>query len=612
VYHIEIVIDGDLSDQEPLAIVDIFNDGRIYAEAALPLAEPLRFIAENFGALEIRVRALGHAFRLGEVRLGQTLSPSRAQRIAQGARPDPDRPGDIDTERVWRMLHTPGLLEADHVARGRELDPLEVDAWARRQPHTIHHQAESVDFIDAAVALDIDTDALRLAGRHDRALETLYARSHSEPALAARIANMPTLPAFHSHFMRQLARHTGDFQVSALASGYVSLVCPFTGLLLKSRHAFPVATDDSKQVHILYRFESAEVFYLAVGNFTATKSFIYHPRSETIIHLHDTEMAWGVAEHVILQFRQLVMAMAGEVIAYLRSETERTLLVDVTNNLGHVFWNDGGGIFEAERCGLLDNVRRALRYRFRLFDTLALANRHFDVVEAQTAHELMGAALRERAFCVRPATIAFPEGLPERIRQVAIEHCSDLIRRRLRVAREADCLVWVNLRAHNKVWRNQVDGIVAVAEDLAIRHDRVALFLDGTPDCAGLAAEITARLPRSVEAYDGLSLTIYESTAFATIVDFYIATIGSGLTLVTWIAQKDGVAHSERAHLGQLDFWGEVQPNAPAPLAPAVDQIEELGSGMYCDYLIEPQVIVDLVRRVDDARSKSSSMLDSE
>lgn len=169
------------------------------------------------------------------------------------------------------------------------------------------------------------------------------------------------------------------------------------------------------------------------------------------------------------------------------------------------------------------------------------------------------------------------------------------LRAQLTKARTSDILIWFNLRSHNKRWLEQAVSATLIAERAVREGRRLTLYLDGMSNCRHLARDITLSLPKGVELVDGLDVSVEESIAWAFACDAYVSAIGAGLTLVTWIAGKPGVAHSERAHLRELNFWPEVRPGIPAPLAPPLEAVFDKGHGGYCDYSIEPQLISDLL-----------------
>ena len=93
-------------------------------------------------------------------------------------------------------------------------------------------------------------------------------------------------------------------------------------------------------------------------------------------------------------------------------------------------------------------------------------------------------------------------------------------------------------------------------------------------------------------------MPLNENIHWAFAVDYYIATIGWGLTLATRLAAKRGIAHSEQGHLNQMEFWPEVRADAPAPISPNRASVEDIGQGMYCNYRIEPTVMIGLFEKL--------------
>ena len=87
-----------------------------------------------------------------------------------------------------------------------------------------------------------------------------------------------------------------------------------------------------------------------------------------------------------------------------------------------------------------------------------------------------------------------------------------------------------------------------------------------------------------------------------------MATIGSGLTTLTWIAALPGVAHSESSHLGQEEFWHDVRPDAPAPVMVKREWVTDVGEGPYGNYKVDPQRVAKLfwtvLERADVGRRK--------
>jgi hypothetical protein len=158
-----------------------------------------------------------------------------------------------------------------------------------------------------------------------------------------------------------------------------------------------------------------------------------------------------------------------------------------------------------------------------------------------------------------------------------------------------DRLIFFNLRTHNKSWLNQVDGIIFVANRAEQQGVTLAIYLDGMADCREAADEIVRRAPMNCLVIDGIGKSMTSTIYWASICDAYVATIGSGLTLLTWIAGKKGVAHSEHHHLSQMEFWPDIRPDVPQPVAVPANEVTEVGTGTYGNYCIRAEIVADLL-----------------
>jgi hypothetical protein len=445
--------------------------------------------------------------------------------------------------------------------------------------------------------------AVRLAASEELALEAAFAAERGDTATDEALRDIAIRDLGRkvgSPYLAKLSEMQSASQTGALRSGFMTCPCPFTGEILQSQHCFPIAFDKGKQTFLFYRFESVEPFYVIHGGWTGAKIAIYIPTRELILRLQDPHYNWGPPQDAVNEFKTLILEHAETCYDYLLQPTKLALVSGTIDNLGHFFWNDLSGIVKMERAGLLDRVDNVLTYKFNFIEPFEVLDRYDKLTKlaARTATELLLAAVQNHLFCVRATSLFIDDDTAGRTEQIARRHATAATLENIHEAKQCERIIWINLRSHNKVLVNTVDCCELVLRRLSTRYRSVAVFFDGTPDCRELMSEIVLRLPQNVRPYDGLSLSVYDSIVWAFSVDYYIATIGSGLTLVTWLAQRPGVAHSERAHLAQMEFWGDVRPGAPRPVVPATEDITDLGKGGYCDYTIEPDRLVGLLEDV--------------
>ncbi|NES67521.1 MAG: hypothetical protein F6K24_20900, partial [Okeania sp. SIO2D1] len=139
---------------------------------------------------------------------------------------------------------------------------------------------------------------------------------------------------------------------------------------------------------------------------------------------------------------------------------------------------------------------------------------------------------------------------------------------------------------------------------------------DGMPDTEEIMEEIKSLIPPQIKTYNALNCTMNETIAWAYAIDVYIAVVGSGLTFLTWLANKPGVAHGNRAHLSQKIFWKEVREDSIIPeFIEDKYIIDQAVPGMYqnydCDWKIILNKLTKIIEKLQVKPNQDSSLLTS-
>ena len=623
---------------EDLGVLEICDRGVVLAEMPLTQASVLSVALPAVTGLEIRIRSSGVPFELRGILLvhktddisttaagGKSLfhQLERAEAWIDALRTPSTAQFSSLSEDMETVFHPTGgfdeLAGCLHAGRGGEgvaalahhLDfeapfrdwlahlpiPRVTDAWG---PHLVKNG-------DVLMDKGFNLAALRLLNTDTPGVSAFLAERGGATAEAALLADEPDHEYDQTDgvpLMAELHRVQGGFMKLAALTGEATIFCPFTGQRLSSRHCLPVPFDDSKQVFLFYRFESLVTFYIVVAGFAGSRLFLYCPEKDVFLRLGPPTFEWGEAEACIRRFYQVLLPRTAQVAAYLAGPTRPAVLAGTMNNLGHFFWNEVSGVDEYAKKGYLRNIDEAVAYRYAFMDPFGvvpqavLPNRR----ACHSSDALCDAVLDDHLFCIRPCGAVISRDLAIEIKALAERGTSDLQKQALATARRSDFVLWAALRAHNKVWVNQVEGILAAARTLSETFPHSAIYIDGTADCVHLYEQIAANVPANVAVIDGTQVTISDTVAWSFAVDAYIATIGSGLVSVTWLAAKPGIAHSETHHLHQMAFWNDVRPDAIPPLAPQMAEVHDLGTGGYCDYEIAPETIVRLLKRILSAR----------
>lgn len=584
-------------DGKPAAgTIDVFSGGEVLAQAALT-SPVLEFTAKAGLPVEFRIRLDGDAVVFGGC-VVQSLV------VAGDADEDPERNQMMArADAIWNALHASPIepetlavlsksddsqaLEAAALALSGLEPPDIVDAWSTDEAvvRRLTDMGLDAKAIERAAS---DTAEIEAELRNDLGLSPL----RSSPSKSARPATGKGVP------FPDLLAHDRSFQATLLEHGCLLCPCPWTGRTLASRHVFPVSLPAMKQTWLYYRFESQFPFYVQVSAWPGLKTALYLPGLNALIRISDPIYEWGFPHGGVQGLRSIVTPRASAVADYLSGETKTAVLSGTMNNLGHFFWNDAAGLLQAERAGRLRDVEHIViaQYPFLNADDLLQGSR--SIAHAETAQDLFDVVLGQRLICVRPTAVRITREDTARIRELAHTQSSPGLEEQISQAQQSTLLLWVNLRAHNKIWRGQAEGLAYIVGQLRNRWPSICVFLDGTPDCEDMAQRFIAALPAGVKTIPGFNLPIADSICWADAVDAYIATIGSGLTLTTWIADKPGIAHGDPGHLHQMSFWSDVLEGSRQPISPAVSEVKTYGTAMYSDYEVPKAVLRRLTGRL--------------
>ena len=95
-----------------------------------------------------------------------------------------------------------------------------------------------------------------------------------------------------------------------------------------------------------------------------------------------------------------------------------------------------------------------------------------------------------------------------------------------------------------------------------------------------------------------LDIKLYESIVWARHIDAYIAVVGSGLVITSWLIDKPGVAHGDRPHLGQKCFWSEVKESGIEPRFLNHQEVKQLQRGVYRNYQVNWEIIYKKIFKI--------------
>ena len=501
--------------------------------------------------------------------------------------------GLSDRSLLGQEIAEPAVPEEEAELFAAREDGLTIEAW----------DDLNAGAIETIRRLGLNENAVRLCARDTFALDAQFAEQLGHPDLARCLKDehqRRPVRTCRSSLMLEMTAAECSFQVTGLTAGIIFCPCPVSGKILASRHALIVPSPPT-QCYVAYYFSGAEPFFIVAAGFGGTKSLLYLPRLNLIVRLQNPHHQWGEPwRHFVRKLKSLACRYPLTTRSYLQGQTKPALAVGMIAGMGHWLWNDLSALIAADRKGDLRDVDAAIVGPYDYFDaTTIVSSRFSDVKKTNSNDDIYLAPLTAQLFAVRPSGASVTREGAALICREAEKRVSEQQKQKAAEAGRRALLLWVNVRAHRKVWLNLPDELALLSRRLVKDFGDVGIYLDGMPDCEKVVQQIAASVDKAVHIYDGTNVPLYDTIYWSSKIDYYIATIGGGLIFVSWIAGKIGVAHGERQHLGQMEFWPEVRPDVFVPLVPGLSDIrEEKPRVAYTNYTIEPGVMTELLYRV--------------
>jgi hypothetical protein len=232
----------------------------------------------------------------------------------------------------------------------------------------------------------------------------------------------------------------------------------------------------------------------------------------------------------------------------------RILLWGFIDNLGHHLWNEQGGLDLLLADGGFDRIDEVWLGPFDFFGLAPFFSRRFPVrrcagLEPPVASPELLLRSAEVVFssATRQRVLAWARGLAAGSR---LEHWL--------AAGRAGPVVCVQIRRHHRRWLEEEAGVVALITALACRWPSARFILDGmsataAPD-ARLAAELAAghgilhALPAGLPVYCAIGEELNAKIRAFAAVDLFVAPLGSGNTISSWLLQRPTIVHGPTTH----------------------------------------------------------------
>jgi hypothetical protein len=401
---------------------------------------------------------------------------------------------------------------------------------------------------------------------------------------------------------------TNAFQQRIIASGYLELMSPYDGSLIRTQNSIPVPINDSI-LPIVYEFQGENPIVVGVGTgWTGAVSFIWLVKHDIIV-VHDVVGDWTSPEQVISRYLAFCVENAQQVSAYRKTTHTPALASGFNTNLGHYFWNETSGVERLIRLTGLNGVQTIYSPQSRWLSVKEIfaSEQLPPVVELDDwGRKVPSEVLSQNEILVHPTGTQYDDGLALKVRRAAemrfFTKAPERWQRAKELTSDGQYVLYVNLRSHNKAWVEQDEGIVEIVRALRSAYEgEIVVYLDGYSDCESSALKISSTPIDGVTyviGIMGLHVDFAETLYWAYRSDFFVAVIGSGLVPLTWLANAPGICYAETAHLAQMSWWQWVRNNM-APIGwPASDQIRNVVDQVNSNYSIDIRTMVELFLKV--------------
>ncbi|MBA2541393.1 MAG: methyltransferase domain-containing protein [Deltaproteobacteria bacterium] len=356
----------------------------------------------------------------------------------------------------------------------------------------------------------------------------------------------------------------------AIADREYRWICPFTGDSIRSKDTF-IVSEPAGYAYVLVRFESAgQVFFLIICPFRSSRIGVYFPAGEVVV----SRLKLGT---LVRGFRSLAVRNADRFKRYLTTTEPRktTVPLNTLGHWGHVVLNEIEALqwlFDTGNDAKIDLWLKGEVGFFHL-DALFPEIPPAKVRQTLSPDERFRCCLDENALIVNPQISSYYLGEKAGTRLVELwrregERNGAAADIRAKLAGRFP-VIWCEIRANDRLWSNQLEGLKAVVAKLEPHYPNMALVLAGwsrmlKPSAVDekMIARETHVIKRIAEALAGttcvpvLGVPTAEKMLWALSCHFHISIVGSGL-LFALLARLPGVTLVSRYYQENELYMGD-------------------------------------------------------
>ncbi len=394
-------------------------------------------------------------------------------------------------------------------------------------------------------------------------------------------------------------------------------ICPCTGDSIRSTDTF-IVSEPAGFAYVLVRFESAgQVIFLILCPFRSSRIGVYFPAEEVVV----SRLKLGT---FVRAFRSLAVRNADRFKRYLTTTEPRktTVPINTLGHWGHVVLNEIEALQWLFETGNDAKIDLWLKGEIGFFDLDELFHEipRAKVRQALSADERFRCCLHENALILHPQIASYYLGEKAGTRLVELwrrqgERNGSAETIKARLAGHFP-VIWCEIRANDRLWKNQLEGLKAVVAKLEPHYPNMALVLAGWSRMLKPSASdermiaIEAQVIKGItEALAGttclpvLGVPTAEKMSWALSCHFHISIVGSGLlfallarlpgvTLVSRYYQENELFMGDEEH--RVDFMYGVDRLVVVPTKFVTDDTG-IENGEVRDFIVDAGALADFV-----------------
>ena len=516
-----------------------------------------------------------------------------------------------DYEEKWQSLNQPTTdqIKKLNTDEANETDSIAVEEYFRQ---TSSYRVISIDSIGQS-----DLEFLSINGFSLDKFDLLRQENidHTEVSSNSVDCSLNNNKLLSEDFSWCSERH----QITILKAGYIYSRCPSSGRIIKSNQSLYIFYGLVKPVYC-YRFVGDEVFYLIIGGTGGSKLFAYIPRIELIVILRNVNIP---PYEVINKLKAYCVTFFRQVSFYITDDSPKEIAVIVGDlkNIGHHIWNELSAIQNLCDTGTINKISQVFIgiHEFLNIEDV-FPELSGKVIRCSTELDFFRLVIENNYISVRVTGKLIQNQLAERIYKTSVLKCdSDFLEQVERLKQQHFPLLWIQVRNFRVKWLSQVDGLASLIRKLYDDFPNLGVVFDGwslpeRQEHSGIVVSkirkekacmenIVNLLPQEIGVYSTIGDPIYKTIVWAYAVSLYVVPMGSGLALIRWVANKEGVIYGNRHyyHLHDIQIQSpdsHRESCSPLSRVPISCIYEEQPGNPESDYDFEWKILYDEAKKI--------------